>query len=196
MIYKKEVPYLLTILFIVLGWTINQTVTNLSQTPIIEYDINTNPENGKIKHTIVLTNISLDKAFTDLVVRLKTPKVSEAKLECHLKPKTNYLSPTTAGDPSEYVHPKPCSNKEGSIRQYTEHTIEKLQPNASVELITYTDKITKIEVGLWSNEAVNLIEQDLKTISIKYQFNILIGLIVLLFILIISYIFFTKKESK
>jgi hypothetical protein len=67
----KEVPYLLTIAFALLGWGVTRIVDRVTSAPTVAYSCSDSSP-GDV--TCAITNISHDKVFQNVRLRISTPK--------------------------------------------------------------------------------------------------------------------------
>lgn len=179
MIHEEKVPYLLTILFIALGWTVSQLSTDMTKSPIIEYK---QDRRYATKHTFTITNISSEKLFSDLTFKLRIPGDSQAK--CMDSPKIYSTSPTELKSPTNGIPEPKCVDDE-----YAEFILHHLQPGATVKLEMKTNKeVVDVDIYIWCKNPVRLIEASLQTWVAKNQFGVMGGLICLWTVLIIIYL--------
>ncbi len=178
----EKTPYLLTILFLALGWTITQISTDLAKSPIIEYQSCKKNHPSETEHTFTITNISSEKLFTNLKFTLR-PVDTTAK--CLGEPEMIIPPPTelkgTSSDDSA-TQPECVDDK------YAEYILPQFHPGASIQLVMKTDKNSDINIYVWCKEAVRLVELSFfKTTIVKERLEIMIWSIAIWAILIIIY---------
>jgi len=192
MLYEEKTPYLLTILFVALGWTISQITTDLTKSPILEYKQCKKVMANKTKHAIAITNISLEKVFSNLIFKLR-PEAGSGVIcldspEMIAPPPTELKSPTQQKEGEGFQEPE-CINGE-----YAEYSLPKLQPGATIQIVMNTDKDVDVNLYVWSENSVRLVESSFLTWAAKNRFGLLICLICVWALLIIIYLILIHKN--
>lgn len=182
MFLTEKTPYLLTILFLALGWTITQVSTDLAKSPIIEYQSCKKIHTNETEHIFTITNISSEKLFTNLKFTLRPADKSDAK--CLGKPYMKIPPPTELKDTSQDLGaPEPgCVNGKSAV-----YILPQFHPGASIKLVMKTDKNDDINIYVWCKEAVRLVELSFKTLIVKERLKIMMWSIAIWAILIIIY---------
>lgn len=189
--YEEKTPYLLTILFVALGWTISQVSTDLTKSPIIEYKQCRKTKTNETKHIFTITNISSEKAFSNLIFNLRPEPTSGAK--CLGETRMIVPPPTELKNPSqeEGACQPECVNG-----KYANYILPQLQPGAIVQLVMNTDKAADVNIYIWCNDPVRLVESSLQTLVVKNRFCVMIGLICIWAFLISLYLVLLHKKRR
>jgi len=178
----EKTPYILTILFLALGWTVTQVSTDLAKSPIIEYQSCKKNHPNVTEHIFTITNISSEKLFTNLKFTLR-PVDTTAK--CLGKPEMIIPPPTELKGTSPDVG---ATEPECIQDKYAVYKLPQFQPGASIQLVMKTDKSSDINKYVWCKEAVRLVELSFfKTTIVKERLQIMIWSIAIWAILIIIY---------
>lgn len=182
MFLTEKTPYLLTILFLALGWTITQVSTDLAKSPIIEYQSCKKIHTNETEHIFTITNISSGKLFTNLKFTLRPEDTTDTK--CLGEPKMIIPPPTELKSISQdlgAIQPECVEDK------YAVYMLPQFQPGASIQLVMITDKNADINIYVWCKEAVRLVESSFKTFIVKERLQIMMWSIVIWAFLIIIY---------
>lgn len=184
LITLNDFPFLLTLLFGLVGYQINNITNNILSSPSVEYDltlINSHIQNHKVvqSYECVVTNITNDKLFKDLTINFISEKGSKLKI---FNPKIIPLPPSS----QHYSTPFSLD------KQLLVYTILKLQPGDRYKL-TFEGKNNKDfpkelpSIYLTSDNAVKIIDKSIATWFVK-KFNLInLSLIVIWTILILLY---------
>jgi hypothetical protein len=186
----KDFPFLLTLLFGLIGYQVNNITDNILNSPSIEFDLsvrNSEKRGDEIykSYECVITNITNNKLFKDLTINFKRTKNSSLKI---YNPKMTPLPPSS----QHYIDPESLDKK---ILIYT---VLKLQPGDKYRLNFETkSKIDSAndhpEIFLTSNDPVRITEKSISTWFVK-NFN-LINLILIIFWTILIIIYFSTLNS-
>ncbi|MCP3940318.1 MAG: hypothetical protein GY710_02405 [Desulfobacteraceae bacterium] len=155
----------------------------MTKSPIIEYKQCKKATTHETKHTITITNISFEKAFSKLIFKLRPE--SDSGAICLEGTKMIVPPPTELKDPTQ---------KEGSQQpecingEYANYFLPKLQPGATIQLVMNTDKDVNVNIYVWSENPVRLVESSLLTWAAKNRFSVMIGLICVWAFLLIIYL--------
>lgn len=182
MFLTEKAPYLLTIVFLALGWTISQVSTDLAKSPIIEYKSCKKDNTNGSENIFTITNISSEKLFTDLKFTLRIAGTTNSK--CIGVPKMMIPPPT---DLKGLYQGGGATQPTCIDDKHAEYIIPQLHPGASLQLVMKTDKNTDVNIYIWCKEAVRLVESSITTFIIKHRLNILLWTIVIWTLLIIAY---------
>lgn len=190
MLYQEKVPYLLTILFAALSWTISQVSNEIGASPVIEYSHSIKMENSNYKHVFELTNISSSTVFNDLYVNLRLEKDTSAK--CIGEPEIIPVPPSELRDPKQSTGVKrpTCNDKTA------EYIIAQIQPGATINLVMFTDKKDSIDIYVFCKDSVMVLKSSIKTFISKHRFSVMISLIMLWTVLILLYLKMLSCQEK
>lgn len=181
-IYLKEKgPYLLTLLFAALAWTINQVSEDISSAPTIEVMKASSLEDGPaVVYTI--TNISKNSVFKDLLFAVHLDGKTPAK--CVQRPRLKAFPPVKiwSDDPTKIERPICKSDL------VAEYKVEQLQPGGRVQLIMKVSQLSGTELYVKSDSAIRVKETSLETLLLKYKFQMLVSLVVIWGLAIFYYI--------
>ncbi len=186
MLYDEKAPYLLTLLFAALAWTVSQVADDAARNPVLEYKTSTMASGEQTKNVFTLTNISSDKALSGITVKLRINDAFVGQPDMHMLPPMELLDP----DKKEEVN---APENIGNI--CSSYQIPKLQPGAIVQLVMYTRKKVPIGIYVWSDDAVKVVEASLQTRIIKNKFKVMVFLIVLWSLLILIYIYAVSRRT-
>lgn len=192
LLLSKEIPYLLTILLILLGFQLNLLIEDSKSTPLIEYKYTIKDEikNGNSVKKIIscrIRNLSSEESFKNLSFVFLHDIASGGKLF----------------DPG-YIVVSPSSIQGIKVDQAqnltVNHIIGHLQPDQEYELLftSILDKKKTVypKIFLDTNETVRLIESSPFTFLIKNYFELNILVCIFWIILIIAYVLFFNKKTK
>jgi hypothetical protein len=193
MLYEEKVPYLLTILFVALGWTISQVSTDLEKSPIIEYKTCRKVGTKGTIYTYTITNISSQKLFKKLKFVLR-PKKSVG-VKCLGEPEMNPQAPLELKDPEKDPNRRIRHEVPKYIGNSAVYFVPQLQPGTSIQLVMKTDKKAEIDITLWCDKPVRFLASSLQTLIVKKRFGFLMGTIVIWFILIFIYFVLLHKQK-
>lgn len=190
MLYQEKAPYLLTLLFSALAWTVAQVAEDAARNPVLEYKKQTMASGEATSNVFTLTNISSDRALSGITVKLRIKKEGDAM--CIEQPKMLIFPPMELSDPD--------GKEEASSPEYIDdicasYRIPKLQPGAIVRLTMKTNKNVPVEIYVWSKDTVKVVEASLQTRIIKRKFTVLVFLIVLWSLLILIYMYAVSRRT-
>ena len=174
MLERERVPFLLTLLLAVLGWSVTYMVDQLGSSPVIRYTKKTDPSQNTITYNI--KNISRSTLFKK--VRFYVVLKGEGK---------------SLGDPLIRIYP-PLYLGEERVQpewkpgNYAEFQIAAFQPGCEMDMIVKTEKPADSTIHVTCDEAVLLIENSLRTLLLEHEMKILGGLIALWVLGIAAYL--------
>jgi len=162
---KDTVPYLLTVLFATLGWTLTTFVSQIGSSPIIEYT--KTRSNNLTEVTFEVQNISKNIKFTNLIFYILLNDNEPGR--CVGKPVIVPIAPLHFGKDRE----------EPICREGVESVflIDEFHPYSKVSMSVIANGKTDAEIRLTSSNAVLLKEENYQTRLIKYELEILIFMI-------------------
>ena len=194
MIYLEKAPFLLTILFSALAWTASQVAGDAAMKPFLEYaratETVTTGKGQQTKHIFRLTNISSEKAFSNMYVKCRLK--DGAGVSFVGEPEMSLLPPTELMDPDKAEEATPPEY----IDNAAAFQIPMLQPGAVIHIAMYTDKAAPVDIYVWSKNPVKMVEASPQTYIIKNRFQVMIGLIVLWSALILLYFHRLNRHEK
>jgi len=181
MLKNENLPYLLTLLFVALGWTLTHFATQIGNSPIIEYKKTLSEDFKGID--FVIQNISRNTKFDNLHFYILFD--DDKKGRCQGKPELKIYPPLHLGKDRE----EPTCNDNEIILK-----IKEFQPYSKILLSVKADKKMDAEITLTSKNAVRLIESNYQTFFVKFELEILISIILFWVVCIIFYFICLKRE--
>lgn len=183
---SSNLPYLLTILFVALAWTVNQITQDITSSPSIEvrkhpFDIN----KSQIVYTV--TNISSKKLFKELIFKVY---LNNSNAEFTDEPSLKIFAPIDFGDSANRKKPEIVKKK------YAKFIIINFQPRTTVELIMKTNKKVDTTFRVNSQEVVRVLNASFESLLIKHKFRILLCLIAFWVISIFVYVYMITPKDK
>lgn len=181
MLKTEKIPYLLTALFLMIGWSVNHSVTRLLSTPIIEYSIQESKrDNGERLVEAIISNVSRDRLFTKTTFMLL---MADGKViaEPHIEPISLYAGPQPKFGDTFVSIPLP-----------------ELHPGWGVR-VSYRTTSSKTPIITFSNEsgqAIRLTPKGIETILIRNEMKIHVLLIFTWFVLIGLYFVMLPDKSE
>jgi hypothetical protein len=168
----EKAPYILTVLFALIGWGMKHSVDRLLGSPILAFTSEVTPAGAHQLITITLQNISHDKSFKDLKFVLIFPRTPSGKFVEASKVAT---PPAWDGDQPAYL---------------SEHSVEfdfpVLHPNWEVKLgAKFSGKVIPVFRVSKSETPLRVIPQSLETILVRHELQIILGMIAFWFLLIL-----------
>jgi len=165
----EKIPYLLTALFLMIGWSVNHSVTRLLSTPIIEYRIQESKrENGERSVEATISNVSRDQLFTNTTFMLLMVD-GKVLAEPHVELISMYAGP------------------EPNFRdRFVSILLPELHPGWGVRL-TFRTTSSKPPILTFSNksdQAILLTPKGLETFLVSNEMKIHVFLIFMWFVLI------------
>lgn len=176
----EKFPYLLTILFALIGWSLTHSVDRLINSPIIEYKLKKECSgNGRKLVSYEITNISRDRLFENI----------EFKLLCKRGCKGKFLQAKLKLPP-----PMDISEEVEMDDDYVKFSIPELHPDWKLLLTVEMSEDFNPTLHFSSkksandNKPIRLLRSSFETYLIKHELKIIIGLIVFWSLLIILYL--------
>jgi len=184
MFKMESCPYLLTLLFVALGWTLTHFVTQIGNSPIIEYNKTLSNDHKVISY--VVQNISRTVRFEGLEFYIILDEKKEGR--CQGKPNLEVYPPLHLGkDPKEPI----CLEGREAIFK-----IKEFHPYSTILMTVQSDKETDAKIRLISKKAVRFLKSNYQTFFIKYELELLISIISFWIVLILCYFIFLNKGGK
>ena len=190
----EKIPYLLTMLFALIGWTLTHIADRLLQSPIIEYRVEEQQDNNDRTVSLTLTNISKDKLFKDVQFDWLIQDINKGKFIRD----SSYLT--------EFP-PMTLQTTEETEEDHVRFTIKEFHPSWKLQLTSKVlgSALPTLHFSTMSNiqeknptvEPIFLIDASFETFLVKNELEILFYLLLLWFLLIMAYIilFFSKAKS-
>jgi hypothetical protein len=193
---SEKMPYLLTLLFALAGWTVVHIVDRLSQSPIIEYSVCESRNDGHTVYELTIINISQRTLFKNLRFDWMMKDSAKAKF---IDGKSFLFSfPPMLGDYTPQTLPRQVS-----------FTLLDFQPHGKVSLRTETSGATECDlyVSFVSSEdnpndivaadgPLMLLRASPTTFILKYEFSILIISLVVWSVCIVLYFVNIRKRNQ
>lgn len=183
----KKFPYLVTILFLSIGWGLTHIVDRILQSPIIEYKLTVKEcsKDWKIL-SYLITNISRDKSFQGLKFSLVLEDSKKGRFLSIIGPKL--YPPIWESKSGEKPHLEP---------EYVEFDVKELQPNSKVgvEIKLSGDYYPDLRFSS-ENQTIILLKANCETFLVKNEFYIILGLIGFWFVLIVFYLYCIARNEK
>ena len=187
-----KLPYLLTVLFVLIGWGLTHTVDRLLKSPIIEYKIIYKDSQDKSQLLVYeIANISRDKVFRNLQFELLLTDTRKGKFkgdECTLLicPPMNITKEPETGDDTfrfflEEFHP---NWKIGVSLKLSGDN------NPTLHFSTIADD------GKYRNQPVMLLQSSFETFLVKHEFGIIVILLIAWCFLILIYFYALSKSDR
>lgn len=190
MLFREQIPYLLTILFAALAWTTNQIWDDISKSPTIEYKFILD-KSVPLSKKVRITNISSDHLFSNLVFKVRSEKGSD--LGCI----TTDIAPFPPVELRYSKSPNIQNQCEHNCSaKYAEFKIPHLQPGSSIMLIMESEIDSVLTLGVWSESKVRLVNRSLETILIKNRFIVLVYLFIIWILSIGIYVTIVSIKNK
>lgn len=186
---NKEFPYLLTILFVLVGWSFTHVVNRLLQSPTLEYKIRESREKAN-SLSYEIENITRDKLFKDLTFLLLFDGPAKEKL---IKADLVVLPPARI---SGEVKLPPVVEAE-----YAKFFVPEFHPNwrmaLKVELkVGLSEKeYPRLRFSTGDDKPIRLVPASFETFLVKHEFSIILILLVSWSLLIISYLYCLGKAN-
>jgi hypothetical protein len=175
-LHAKDAPYLLTILFAMLGWTFTHGIDRLLSAPTLEYECKTDT----VGVACALENLSQDKVFRNLHFTIQVPRGSIAN------PQADWLQPCT-GDRDD---PQPSIANGGASYHFGT-----LHPGCGVKVLLETkgQGPSELRVTASAEAAVKMVQKSVLTRLVRSEFPILFGAVVGWSLLIVIYLLFLRR---
>jgi hypothetical protein len=187
-IYQLDkIPYLLTILIALSGWTLNHLVDRLLLSPIIEYSEHTDTCPKQVSYTF--RNLSRDKVFSDLTLHFLIREKREGEFVTDQCKVLNI--------PPSYRRDEPVKTKDSfsiGLPEFHPGWLIIIQLTLS-ENVKPTLHFSTVKDGNQEIEPVLLMEAGLETFLVKNEFQIMILLLGLWIILIIIYFIYLHRAK-
>ena len=195
MLSYEKVPYLLTILFAALGWTLLQFSSELTQSPVLEYS-KTLCGNKETKVIYTFTNLSNDTLFTELHAKImfRTQRGKEL-VKDDLKLQLRAVPPHGIGQPNK-PEMGTRSIRSETILDYVSFHIPRLSPGAIVTASVKSNKKFTPQLVIECDKAIKILESSYQTGLLKYRFTFLLVLIAVWSLLIMFYIAYLQIHPK
>jgi hypothetical protein len=172
----EKFPYLLTLLFVLLGWGLTHTVDRLLDSPLIEYTVKQEAKEGSVNIEYQITNITRDKLFKGLSFLVMLPDTPKARI---VKASWAVLPPIRL-DPSAK---EPDTNAMRAI-----YYVPQFHPNCSIRLqVLISGSVVPPLRFSSSDTAVMLIHSSLQTFLVRNEICILVILMATWSIAILAY---------
>ena len=183
----EKFPYLLTILFALIGWGLTHSVDRLINSPIIEYKLTKEfTENRKQLVSYEITNISRDRLFQNIEFKLLHKRGSKGKLS-----QAN----------SKTFPPMDLPEQVQFGAEYATITIPEFHPDwkfvLTVEMSEdfYPTLHFSSKNPAAGNRPIRLLRSGFETYIIKHELQIIVGLIALWLLTIVIYLAFIAKHN-
>jgi len=181
-------PFLFTLFFAALGWSVSHYITSIESSPTIAYEFKTIPANGdRFNRRLVITNLSSKVLFESLVFSVELEK---GKLE------NDDVGTLVATPPASVISGKVTAN-DGAVQI----NIERLHPGwiISLELRSQretTPVLIMKGMGARNGKAIRLIENGAEVFILKNKVMIFIVFFGVWFLVILKVIFGVKISAK
>lgn len=183
----EKFPYLLTILFALIGWGLTHSVDRLINSPIIEYKLKKEfSENGGKTVSYEITNISRDRLFENLEFKLLCKRGYKGKF---LKAKSKPFPPMDLPEEVEFGD------------EYVKITIPEFHPDWKFILTVkmsedfYPTLHFSSKNSATGNKPIRLLQSGFETCIIKHELQIIVGLIALWLLTIVIYLALIGKKN-
>lgn len=181
-----KLPYLLSMLFIGVGYLITYLTEDINNYPLIEYDVNFQKKNDSLEiyhYKIKIGNITNNKMFKKLTLFVDYNNDKGYKI---LKARPKFKSP---------LYFKEYNIPDLNNGLFYEFDLTNFQPNWS--FVIYVDVSGNLAptISFTSDELINFQKRSIKTIAFKNKSYLLIGLVVLwIMVIIIYFISYVKAK--
>jgi hypothetical protein len=173
LLLAENAPYLLSLLFICLGWTITYLIDKTDKLPVVEYDYNQEKTDTSLMHKYTITNIS-NTLFKDLSLSFININSSGSKI---INVRENPIEPTTLLTSNSVL-----SELNWKI------PILNFQPRSIVEFYIETEGKHNLKFRGTSSQQVILLKKSPVTFIIRNYIYLLFGLFFFWAILICIYL--------
>ena len=179
----ESLPYFLTMLLVLVGWSFSRVVDAVYESPTLEYNVQEKEWTGDtMLMQIVLRNISRDRLFKDAVVKVSYPDGKDGNLE--------FLSliavPPAARDSIDHANDDP---------DFIDYKLPQIQPGSTYRLLlAYAGD--EPDITFSSPEAVRFKEASLETALVRYELTVNLSLIFLWLVIILIYVWRVKPEAQ
>ena len=181
MLKSDKLPYLFTILIALVAYSVTKIADRLEKLPILEYSVakQSGSKDCNGTHHVTLTNLSTERAITDLVIRVAPQKpggrITEQSM--HYEPPLIFM-------PEEIREMRLCPDA-------AEFQITGLPPYCVVDLcVTVQDSDTVSVHYHYTRQVFRFMPRGLQTFIVRYELNILVGLLGASFLLLVTYAIF------
>jgi hypothetical protein len=177
---SEKIPYLLTILFALLSWSLTHIVSRTIEAPTMEYTIKEKLSEKGIEVTYTVSNISRNKLFENINFHLilKSGSILNSPIISMQKPM----------DVKDVDKPTSGNN-------YINWTIPELHPGWEFKIWMRISKDGDhaLHFNTDSNKPIRLIESSFETFLLRNEFRIIKYMILSWLILIVIYISINTK---
>lgn len=182
MFLSDKVPYIVTILVGALAWSVTHVVDRLNNTPLLKYDMLIKQSGGSPSLIITLQNVTNNKVFKNLSIVASTSENGAIK-SIGIRP----TEPAFEGD-SPYTI--------STNRRTAQITLPVIQPGWLFEVtIKYTGaNRPRLRIDT-SNDIVMLTMPGIKTFLVAYEFEVILGFIVLWLVFLAIIFIASRKKS-
>ena len=181
---QKEFPYLLTMLFVMLGWTMNRIIDSITEAPTLEYKVILKEEEGSYICVYSLQNISNNRRFSNIIFDIEQ-KAHDAKDSILATTIVSYPPASTRGIEREYEP------------DFAKFIINEFQPDWRYDLKLKLNHEPDLLISFTSEQDDILLKKaSLSTFIVKNEMVISVCLILLWIILIFMYLLYLDKNEK
>lgn len=173
---QNQFPYLLTVLFVMIGWSLNRIITNLTEAPTIEYSCSIEEKKEGICYTYSLINLSKDNQFDSLMFDLEPEDqvvVVGAEIITHAPASTRVIDRKFKNNLAKFM-------------------IYKFQPGAVYDLVLITDKKVGLRLSFISKTGIRLAPASFKTWLVKNELEVIVALLLVWISFIFLYLKFLR----
>jgi len=171
-----KIPYLLTVLFLLLGWSVSHIADRLLSAPIVEYSYKESIHGDIDNVEYTINNISYDKLYKKIIFSILPSAGTNINIDTvEVKP----VPPMVLENEPQFTND--CINIE----------IPEFHPGTSIKILFELPKGSKHNLHFSSdNTAIKLVKSCLMTLVVKHELTILLAMVALWLILIITYFAF------
>lgn len=185
----RELPYIIAILFTMLGWTFSEISAILTKHPTIEYQFSNHiNKKGQMYFSYTLTNLTRDKAFSGLLFQLELDTADYAY--CQLDSGKIIAKSPAPRDGYQRINDK--------LKNHINFSLKRFYPQTQYKLIVYYSMMNTKDSEVRpffsytndnSSELVILKEASIFTYLVKHDLWVYLILFIFLVILISMYFF-------
>ena len=182
MFASDKFPYLLSILFALLGWSCLHVTDRMLSKPILEYSVDSARNGNSSQYEYLFENLSPDKIYDSVRLSfiLSNPSRGDFITFFEIYSVTGYIfSP----------------NRKIQFRENAECVLIKYQPGFKVKVVCKVEGNTFPIIRYYASTPLFIIKKGFETFIVKNETTIFFTLITIWVILITIYLFTVKFET-
>ena len=179
---SDKAPYLLTVLFGLLGWGVTHVIDRVLKSPTLEYRCATHDALPRRALSCLVRNVSEDRVFADLIFVIRIPDGSPGRVE---DPRIVWEAP--AYPPGDNPVPRASGGD-------AEYVLAALNPGAAVVLTAVLNRETNYSLHLRGNKdaPVRFIRAVFETFLVGNETRLVVALVAVGSLLALYFLFFSS----